>query len=1327
MKTNKKITFAILLILFFVFSEPLFQPFLNIAQAATTYYVNVNTGSNGNNGSQGSPWKTITFGLTQIASGDTISVAAGTYNTASGETFPLRPSSGATLTGAGATTTIVSGSGNTFDMRGDTTVSDVTISGFTITTDSGQVGHGVELLNVNNIIIQDNIIRNNGNDGINLWKNADNVTIRRNFIYSNAIDGIQVGSDDVSLINDGLTISNNVIYRNTTDGIWINPSTSATLVNNTIFSNPGIGIGIGSFVASTVTATNNIISNNATGLTKSSNTTLTNTYNNIVSNSTNYSGGASAGTGDISSDPKYISTTSGSENFRLQTSSPSINTGTTSSVTNDIVGNTRPYGSSYDMGAYENDNIAPSISNQSPASGATNVAQNANISFRLTDADSGLDTSQISLTVGGVSVTPTVTAVSAPNIYDVTYDPSSNFAANSLITVVVGAQDLWSTPNTASSSWSFTVINPDSSPPVISSQSPAINATSVSSTAVVTFRLTDAGTGINTSSISMQFDGLAVTPTITAITVPTIYDVSYDPPGSMSVGTHTATLVVDDTVTTANRLSTSWSFTVSSTEQTTYGGGGGGGSNSSGTSSSVETPAIDTPDQKVTIKNPQSSDTTSPESTSSSDVTPSAITTTPELTPSIEVTTAPKTTSSPEITTQETATTKKSTTEKMTENTSTSSQVTEWPSQTFDIKKFQDVIVSEEEPAREASTSFSPKKLEAAQKIYRNLDTINIKEARFTYEPLAKIVEFLKNATNIDIKVNADIADEVVSIRIKNALLPDVLNNIREKIDNVDWAINEDFILIASSDYFSNHYYKNIDFSVDEAVTLDKPWIHIILNYNPSCGNGIIDSTETCDDGNTESEDGCSNICSEEVVEGSEENSDENPSTTETTPTQQETPQESSQPSEETSTPSQETSPSPESTGGGAPASSSDSQTTSGSSTTSETNENQILIPSSETSSAEETSGINEEKNVVEQENTQSTGAGENSPQTEEMVVSSVGIETIVQAVGGGSPENKCDLYSGTTDADKDGLSDRSECLIGTDQNKIDTDNDGYQDSEEFLDYNTDPKNIKSLPKIVQTEGQSTENTSSEGELDITPPVSMIPYFTNLRNGDIIADNTPVIQGVAEPNSTVSIQLKNEEGQIFDLGTYQVTNKGKFLFEIVNGLLDGEYRIIARYSDSSQVTSKEISFIINTTLDITAPKLTRLSGKQIISGRHLTINDLRPYLMGVADYNSVVVLHWKSAIFSSSLIADSLEGTFSNISPQELEQGDHTIWAYAIRSKDNVRSPDIKIEFTIQEPSALFSPRWIVPFTIVLTATLAIATIMRQRSKPKLRLRAIKK
>src|SRR5437868_9879647 len=82
------------------------------AAAATPYYVNASTGNDTTgNGTVGTPWKTIKKGMAVATSGDIIYVAAGTYDTTNGETFPITVKSGVQLIGAGATTTIIDANG----------------------------------------------------------------------------------------------------------------------------------------------------------------------------------------------------------------------------------------------------------------------------------------------------------------------------------------------------------------------------------------------------------------------------------------------------------------------------------------------------------------------------------------------------------------------------------------------------------------------------------------------------------------------------------------------------------------------------------------------------------------------------------------------------------------------------------------------------------------------------------------------------------------------------------------------------------------------------------------------------------------------------------------------------------------------------------------------------------------------------------------------------------------------------------------------------------------------------------------------------------------
>lgn len=63
-------------------------------------YVDAVNGSNANTGAFDSPFKTITRAITAARIGDTVRVAAGTYDAALGESFPIRPGFGVTIIGS---------------------------------------------------------------------------------------------------------------------------------------------------------------------------------------------------------------------------------------------------------------------------------------------------------------------------------------------------------------------------------------------------------------------------------------------------------------------------------------------------------------------------------------------------------------------------------------------------------------------------------------------------------------------------------------------------------------------------------------------------------------------------------------------------------------------------------------------------------------------------------------------------------------------------------------------------------------------------------------------------------------------------------------------------------------------------------------------------------------------------------------------------------------------------------------------------------------------------------------------------------------------------
>ena len=78
---------------------------------AAGYYVDPVNGNNNGSGSESSPWKTISFAMTQVSSGDTINLKSGVYSTQSGETFPINLKTGVSLVGVNCNSSIVSGDG----------------------------------------------------------------------------------------------------------------------------------------------------------------------------------------------------------------------------------------------------------------------------------------------------------------------------------------------------------------------------------------------------------------------------------------------------------------------------------------------------------------------------------------------------------------------------------------------------------------------------------------------------------------------------------------------------------------------------------------------------------------------------------------------------------------------------------------------------------------------------------------------------------------------------------------------------------------------------------------------------------------------------------------------------------------------------------------------------------------------------------------------------------------------------------------------------------------------------------------------------------------
>ncbi|MCP4372933.1 MAG: hypothetical protein GY797_33230, partial [Deltaproteobacteria bacterium] len=350
-----------------------------VAFAGETYYI-APTGDNiTGNGSKGNPWATLTKAEASISAGDTVYCRGGTYlyhprvdwNVVGKSTSPITvkaytgetpvfssPGSGLFIAvrGAGWVTfdgLEVNGYKNAFNTRGlpyvDDTADTVTDYAENITIRNCYVHdtkeHGFYIsAGSKNIVINNNIIEDTADFGIHNWHNpgADGLEIYNNILI-NCFNNFAVGAWDgkkIKIYNNTVIggLEGLSIYQNST------PSNYKIIVKNNILYLPTHYViheryGNGS---ANLTSDNNIFY-------KPSGTFAWWEGAKVATLSAwqSTSGGDA---NSINSDPLFIN----SATFRLKSSSPAINTGTSSGApAYDYGGTNRPQGAGVDIGAYE--------------------------------------------------------------------------------------------------------------------------------------------------------------------------------------------------------------------------------------------------------------------------------------------------------------------------------------------------------------------------------------------------------------------------------------------------------------------------------------------------------------------------------------------------------------------------------------------------------------------------------------------------------------------------------------------------------------------------------------------------------------------------------------------------------------------------------------------------------------------------------------------------------------------------------------------------------------------------------------------------------------
>ena len=409
---------------------------------------------------------------------------------------------------------------------------------------------------VSNALIADNVIYNNGQNGINA-DGLQNSTIVNNLIYNYANYGICLYYGDSSGPSLNNIIVNNTIYSGTSTGTVgsiriLDASTGNTILNNILLDGSSIVYRIAADSTGGMVSNYNVVPSGAQ--VQSEDTGQNEPFSQWQSTTGQDKKSFSASAAQLFVNP------SGND-YQELSSSPSIGSGTsTDAPVNDILGNSRPSTYGWDIGCYEYEgttSITPTVTSESPAGNAANVAVSTAPTATFNEA---VQSSTISFTLknsSGTTVSGSATYNSTTNV--ATFTPASALAYNTTYTATIsGAKSTSGVAMSAPFSWSFTT---DAAPPSVTSETPAAGATNVavSTAPTATFNET-----VQSSTISFTLKNSSGTTVSGSATYNSTTNVAtFTPASALAYNTtYTATISgAKDSVGDPMSSAVSWSFT----------------------------------------------------------------------------------------------------------------------------------------------------------------------------------------------------------------------------------------------------------------------------------------------------------------------------------------------------------------------------------------------------------------------------------------------------------------------------------------------------------------------------------------------------------------------------------------------------------------------------------------------------------------------------------------------------------------------------------------------------------------------------------------------
>lgn len=228
-------------------------------------------------------------------------------------------------------------------------------------------------------------------------------------------------------------------------------------------------------------------------------------------------------------------------------------------------------------------------------------------------------------------------------------------------------------------------------------------------------------------------------------------------------------------------------------------------------------------------------------------------------------------------------------------------------------------------------------------------------------------------------------------------------------------------------------------------------------------------------------------------------------------------------------------------------------------------------------------------------------------------------------------------------------------------------------------------------PHVVSaTARDEAGNLSGESEpvgFDVDTNAPAAPRITAPQDGSRTSNRTPVIQGTAEPGSTVTVLIDGVPA-----GTAPVDPTGAWTFTPSTPLTDGPHAITARAADEAGNQSG-LTPPVNVVVDTTAPAAPVITSP--VDGA--ISNNPTPTITGTAEPGATVEVIVDGRPVGRATADNEGNWRYTLTQSQALPEGEHTVVARAIDPVGNEgpASPPttFTVDTTVPQPPEITSPR----------------------------------